>query len=86
MPIGHRIAMECWICSQPSSAICRFCGRSTCRQHVESLPYVLATWSQVPGEVLALVVDDGVHCGTCKPHPQPIRLDQLLVAMGEEAT
>lgn len=70
--------MECWTCSQPAAGTCRFCGRSTCRSHARTLPYVLTAWGEGQGVVNALVVEDAVFCGGCRPHPVPVRLDKVL--------
>lgn len=70
--------MECWTCSEPAAATCRFCGRATCRPHATVLPYVLTTWSDVDARVQSLVVEDAIHCGGCRPHPAPVRLDLVL--------
>jgi hypothetical protein len=70
--------MECWTCSDPAAATCRFCGRATCRQHAKVLPYVLAAWSTLEKQVQSLVVEDAIHCGGCRPHPAPVRLDLVL--------
>ena len=70
--------MECWTCSDPAAATCRFCGRATCRQHAKVLPYVLAAWSVEQPQVQSLVVEDAIHCGGCRPHPAPVRLDLVL--------
>jgi hypothetical protein len=42
------------------------------------LPYVLTTWSSDAGHVQSLVVEDAIHCGGCRPHPAPVRLDLVL--------
>ncbi len=70
--------MECWTCSAPAAATCRFCGRATCRQHAKVLPYVLTAWSSEQAQVQSLVVEDAIHCGGCRPHPAPVRLDLVL--------
>lgn len=70
--------MECWTCSENAAATCRFCGRATCRTHAQTLPYVLTSWGEEKKVVNALVVEDAVFCGTCRPHPGPIRLDAVL--------
>lgn len=70
--------MECWTCSLPAAATCRFCGRGTCRDHAAALPYVLTTWSDTDARVHSLVVEDAIHCGSCRPHPAPVRLDLVL--------
>jgi hypothetical protein len=70
--------MECWTCSETASALCRFCGRATCRSHAQTLPYVITAWGEQPPVVSALVVEDAVFCGSCRPHPAPVRLDLVL--------
>ena len=70
--------MECWTCSEPAAATCRFCGRATCRTHAKALPFVLTAWGQEHNQVQALVVEDAVFCGGCRPHPAPVRLDLVL--------
>ena len=70
--------MECWTCSEPAAATCRFCGRATCTSHAQMLPYVLTAWGADKGVVNALVVEDAVYCGGCRPHPAPVRLDLVL--------
>lgn len=70
--------MECWTCSDPAAATCRFCGRATCRQHAKVLPYVLTAWNGEERQVQSLVVEDAIHCGGCRPHPAPVRLDVVL--------
>ncbi|MCW2926278.1 MAG: hypothetical protein JWM86_246 [Thermoleophilia bacterium] len=70
--------MECWTCADPAVATCRFCGRATCRRHAQSLPFVLTAWGEADGHVHSLVVEDAIHCGGCRPHPAPVRLDLVL--------
>lgn len=70
--------MECWTCSEPAAATCRFCGRATCREHATVLPYVLTAWADAQDHVQSLVVEDAIHCGGCRPHPAPVRLDLVL--------
>jgi hypothetical protein len=70
--------MECWTCSETAAATCRFCGRATCRNHAQVLPYVLTAWSEPKDVIQALVVEDAVFCGGCRPHPAPVRLDLAL--------
>jgi hypothetical protein len=42
------------------------------------LPYVLAAWTADAPQVQSLVVEDAIHCGGCRPHPAPVRLDLVL--------
>ena len=75
--------MECFTCSEPAAATCRFCGRATCRTHAQVLPFVLTAWTGEQTEVHALVVEDAIHCGGCRPHPAPVRLDLVLQEQAE---
>lgn len=69
--------MNCWTCTETASATCRFCGRATCSDHARTMPYVLSSW-RGDEHALALVVEDAIYCGTCRPHPSPIQLDIVL--------
>jgi hypothetical protein len=77
---GYASPVECWTCSDTAAATCRFCGRASCRNHAQTLPFVVTAWSPSGGrgEVNALVVEDAVFCGACRPHPAPVRLDLVL--------
>jgi hypothetical protein len=56
--------------------VCRFCGRGICEDHVETLPYVLDLFRG--GDVTkALVVEDALYCGACRPRPDPLDLPEL---------
>ena len=68
--------MTCWICNSPAQAICRFCGRAICRAHARSLPFVLEMFRrQSDKKLMGLAVDSVVHCGLCRPEPEPVPLD-----------
>lgn len=68
--------MNCWHCERPSSGNCRFCGRALCRDHARTRPYIISAY---PGEngPLALVVEDVLHCGVCRPREEPVALKGL---------
>ena len=55
---------------------CRFCGRGICEDHVETHPYILEllTSSQT---TKALVVEDALYCGACRPRPDLLDLPDL---------
>lgn len=40
------------------------------------MPFVLTAYTRGQ-EVRGLAVDDVLHCGICRPQPQPLRLDFL---------
>ena len=68
--------MNCWVCNLPGNAICRFCGRAVCKDHARTMPYLLEAFP-VKGELHGLAVNDVIHCGVCRPRPDPVRLDFL---------
>ncbi len=68
--------MDCWTCEATAVGCCRFCGRGVCREHTRTSPFVLAAYAGENGEVMhALVVDDALNCGTCKPRPAPVDIN-----------
>ena len=68
--------MNCWVCNLPANAVCRFCGRAVCKEHARSMPFILEAYTAKAG-LSGLVVDNAVHCGICRPKPEPVRLDFL---------
>jgi hypothetical protein len=68
--------MNCWICNLPSNGICRFCGRAICKEHARTMPFILQAFPNKEG-LQGLVVADVLHCGVCRPRPDPVRLDFL---------
>ena len=68
--------MQCWICAGPASASCRFCGRAVCRDDAKTMPFVLEVYES-GGTHYGLALEDAVHCGVCKPKPDPVRMDFL---------
>jgi hypothetical protein len=69
--------MNCWHCDRPAHAVCRFCGRAVCREHVQKMPYILEVFGSETQEYKGLVVPDVVHCGVCKPKDDPVILEPL---------
>jgi hypothetical protein len=69
--------MNCWTCDRPAHAVCQFCGRAVCRDHVATLPAILTTFTDKDSNLQALVAPDAVHCGTCKPKGRPVKLEGL---------
>jgi len=68
----------CWFCAKAARALCRFCGRGVCEDHARFGPYLLqVTRSQTRGRAEALVVEDAVQCGNCRPRPQPVAMPEL---------
>ena len=70
--------MDCWICKRTALGVCRFCGRGICQEHTRFHPYILSLFTGHSKEaVKALVVEDALHCGVCKPRPDPVELPEL---------
>ena len=69
--------MNCIHCDRPAHAICSFCGRAVCREHIQTLPHIEALYRNERGIQNALVVVDAVFCGLCHPKEDPVELPQL---------
>ena len=69
--------MDCWHCRLTAVGACRFCGRGLCEDHVGSKPFVLTLDRTRDGVSRALVVEDALYCGVCKPRPEPVELPEL---------
>jgi hypothetical protein len=71
----------CWICASPANGTCRFCGRAVCREDAKLHPFVLEVYP-AKGTLYGLAVEDALHCGVCKPKPEPVRMSFLEEATG----
>ena len=70
--------MDCWVCERTALGACRFCCRGTCREHARTQPFVIDVFRGSKHEMLrALVVEDALHCGVCKPRGEPVELPEL---------
>jgi len=70
--------VDCWVCRKTALGVCRFCGRGICQDHARFLPYILELYnSRSAAAIKALVVEDALHCGVCKPRPSPVELKEL---------
>ena len=70
--------VDCWIDRKTALGVCRFCGRGVCQEHAKFQPYILQLYnSETKKAVMALVVDDALYCGVCKPRPEPVELREL---------
>jgi hypothetical protein len=62
--------MKCIWCDKEAQAICKFCGRAVCKEHIieQRYPSGFANkagfWS---GKLNGVAVPDAVWCGTCHP-------------------
>jgi len=75
---GERDGLDCWVCERTALGACRFCGRGTCREHAKSHPFVIDVFRGSKHATLrALVVEDALHCGLCKPRGEPVDLPEL---------
>ncbi len=68
--------MDCWHCRRTAVGTCRFCGRGVCEDHAKTKPFVLELF-RGNESTKALVVEDALFCGACKPRPTPIALPEL---------
>ncbi len=69
--------MNCWHCQLTAVGVCRFCGRGLCADHVQTMPFVLTLDRTVSGVSRALVVEDALYCGSCRPRQAPVELPEL---------
>ncbi|MEW6686776.1 MAG: hypothetical protein AB1393_11320 [Candidatus Edwardsbacteria bacterium] len=69
--------MECWHCERPAQGTCKFCGRGVCKEHAKTLPNIIALYQGKDEVQKALVVEDTLYCGVCKPKEDPIELPEL---------
>lgn len=70
--------MDCWIDRKTALGVCRFCGRGICQDHAQFRPYILQLYNSRTKQVIkALVVEEALYCGVCKPRPEPIELAEL---------
>ena len=71
--------MKCIRCGQEAEAVCRFCGRGVCSQHIQSMNYIITVYIGKKAIPRSLVVADAVFCGICKPQPEPLDMPYLDV-------
>lgn len=69
--------MQCIRCQEPAQAVCRFCGRMVCREHIQEMNYIITVYQGAEKIHKSLVVVDAVWCGICKPQPEPIDMPYL---------
>src|SRR5207237_5458718 len=75
---GGAELMACWQCERTALAACRFCGRGTCREHAKNHPFVLELFKGSRHQTIrALVVEDAIHCGVCRPRGEPVDMPEL---------
>jgi hypothetical protein len=69
--------MNCWHCRLVAVGTCRFCGRGLCENHVENKAFVISLDRTTEGVSRALVVEDALYCGVCRPRPDPVEVPEL---------
>jgi hypothetical protein len=47
-----------------------------CREDAKTHPFVLEVYPS-DGTLYGLALEDAIHCGVCKPKPEPVRMDFL---------
>jgi len=63
--------MKCFFCEDDSRAVCKFCGRSVCKEHVQQSPFYTGYGRKVrdnlwpSGSETGITVTDAVWCGHC---------------------
>ncbi len=75
---GEYEEVDCWVCERTALGACRFCGRGTCREHAKTQPFVFDVFRGNKHQTLrALVIEDALHCGVCRPRGEPVDLPEL---------
>lgn len=69
--------MNCWHCRLVAVGTCRFCGRGLCENHVENKTFVISLDRTADGVSRALVVEDALYCGVCRPRADPVEVPEL---------
>ena len=70
--------MQCWNCDHQAQGVCRFCGLAVCKDHLSKMPFILAIYVGERQTPKAVTVDDALHCGVCKPRPEPIEMPEIF--------
>ena len=65
--------MKCITCDKDAHAVCQFCGRAVCKEHIQEKRFVSGYTSL--GGILsstdnAFSIEDAVWCGGCHPEYQ----------------
>ncbi len=70
--------MQCCHCDVTARGVCRFCGRALCPDHMQNLkPFVLTIYVGKENTPKAVVVEDALYCGVCKPKPEPVEMPEI---------
>lgn len=71
--------MNCWHCDRPAHAVCNFCGRAVCKEHVETLPGLITVFRDRDSRLRGVATANTIFCGVCEPQRRPIDLDGIDV-------
>ena len=63
---------------------CRFCGHGVCENHIKARPYILQLYIGKNDVQKALVVEDALHCGACRPRDGPWSCPNSCKSEGEQ--
>jgi hypothetical protein len=55
--------MKCTHCGEQAEAICRWCGRAVCGDHIKTMTYIISVYVGGKKVPKSLVVADAVWCG-----------------------
>lgn len=69
--------MKCWKCGQEGSGVCIFCGRAVCKKHAKRNPNILGLYDEAGDVPKAIVVENALWCGHCKPISKPVELPEI---------
>lgn len=69
--------MDCWHCERPAKGVCHFCGRGLCKEHTQTMPDVREIYKNNQNKLMAIVIDNVLYCGACKPKGEPIEMTLL---------
>lgn len=69
--------MLCWKCDEHARAVCAFCGRALCKDHVSSMSTFISMYLGASETPKGLAVANVVWCGICDPQPEPIGMPEL---------
>ena len=69
--------MNCWHCDRPAHGHCRFCGRAICKEHHQERAFILEIYRGADDIHKAVVVENTLWCGICKPQETPVPLESL---------
>ena len=70
--------MQCFFDDNAARGTCRFCGRAVCHEHASKrMPYIASLFVGARNTPKAIVVNDALWCGTCKPEPQPVAMPEI---------